>query len=175
MSVKIFLVFISALTLDGLLLPALFDFKKSILSLLVPIVLILYMGCEKRYVVYGLFFSIISELFRGLDFGALALPFLLAVSLIYLVQTFLDIKHVSNVEIGMGRLILFVLASILFIFLFSTVYELNEMIVSGKEPPSFLNGYPLNLAVNLETVLEILLVIFVFDRIFSNKTHVHTK
>lgn len=175
MSVRLLMVFVSALIFDGLLLPAFFGFRESVLSLLVPIMLVLYMGCAKRHVIYGLSFFIVSELSRGLDFGTLAIPFLLVVFLVYFVQKFLDLKYMPGTDPSVNKSILFASASILFIFLFSTIYGLSEMVLSENEPSSFLNRYSVDLAVNLTTISEALLVIFVFDRIFSNKTHIYAK
>lgn len=122
---KLIVIFTVAVVLDGLILPAFFGLQESLLSLLVLIVPFLYFGFYRQYVVYGLFFSIVLEISRGLDFGKLAIPFLLTLVLIYLTQKFFDIKYTHFLELSVGRSIGFSSLSVFFVYIFSGFYKWN--------------------------------------------------
>ena len=68
MLIKASLVFVTALFLDGFMLPALFGFRESLLSFVTLIVFMLYTSPLKLNIAYGLFFSIISEVLKGISF-----------------------------------------------------------------------------------------------------------
>lgn len=156
---KLFLIFLAVLIIDGLLLPAFFDFKNSLLSLLVLIVAILYLGPKARYIIYGVFFSAISEIFRGFNFGALSLPFLLTVVVIYLAQMFLDIKYTYDTRFNLGKLVLLASVSTAFSYLFLTFYKWGGV-----------NEYYFNSIIGLTIILESLILVFVCKIVFNNKS-----
>lgn len=160
MTLKIFIIFIIALVLDGLILPALFGFRNSFLSMLVLITPILYMGPTKQCLVCGLFFSATLELFRGLDLGTLAVPFLSAAAVLYVAQKFLDIKYTYDTRFGFSKLVLLALTSTVSIYLISLFYNRGHIIAEIFHP-----GMALNI------LSEALILVFVFNIIFNKKSY----
>ena len=156
--IKLFIIFILALMTDGLILPALFNFKNSSLALLAILLPILYMGPEKRTILWGLFFSITSESFRGLNLGTLAIPFLFTVVVICLAQRSLDIKYTYNDRFSLGRSVIVAFVSVAFVYIFSFFYGW------GKVGTGFLSP-----VISLTIMLESLVLIFVFNIVFNNK------
>src|SRR3990167_3374548 len=120
--VKLFIIFLVVLVLDGLVLPAFFGLRNSFLSLLFLIVPILYMGPKRQYVACGLFFSVILEMSKGISLGGLALPFLFTSVVIYLTQRFLDIQYTYDARFGLSKSVLIALMSVVFIYVFSFFY-----------------------------------------------------
>lgn len=156
---KLFIVFIAALILDGLMFPAFLGWRDSLLSLLVPILAIIYIGPAKRYVFYGLFFYVVSEVLRGLNFGELMLPFLIAIIVTFLIQWFLDIKHTYDTRFIFGKLVLSASMLIALVYLVLFFYGYGR-IDSGYFNPIII----------LTIVLEALALVFVFSFMFNKKS-----
>lgn len=160
MGIKLFIIFLAALIIDGLILPALLGFRESFLSLLVLIVLVLYLGPGKRSVVYGLFFAVILESFRGFGFGTLAAPFLLTVIVIYSAQKFLDIKYTYDTRFSPGKSVFIAVMSLVFVHIFSFFYKFGEI------------SFDLfNLVISLTVLSEALVLVLVFNIIFNKKSY----
>ena len=157
--IKLFIIFIVVLVLDGLILPAFFGFRGSFLFLLIMVVPILYMGSTGRSVVCGLIFAFVYESLRGLELGALALPFLTTAVVIYSAQRFLDIKYTYDTRFGLEKSVFIALASVVFIHIFSFFYKHGSVNL----------GY-FDSALNLTIVLEALILVFVFNIVFNKKT-----
>lgn len=121
---KLTAIFFFTLLLDGLILPALFGFEESLFSFLVIIMPLICLGLTSRSVVFGMVFSIIYELAKGLDFGVLAVPFLFIAITVFLVQRFLDIK----------RAYFFALASAVFVYLLFFFYNRGELAAGYFSP-----------------------------------------
>lgn len=147
------------LILDELILPALFGFRESLLSLIVLILPVLYIGPTGRLVSFGVLFSFLLESLRGLEIGALALPFLVTVVIVYLVQRFLDIKYTHNTRFGLGKSVFLALTSIMLIFIFSIFYKHGSINISYLDP-----------ILGLIAAVETLLLIFVFNIVFNKKS-----
>ncbi|OGN00642.1 MAG: hypothetical protein A3A98_02355 [Candidatus Staskawiczbacteria bacterium RIFCSPLOWO2_01_FULL_40_39] len=159
---KLLLIFVTALLFDGLLLPAFFNFRDSMLSLLVIIIAILYMGVQRQTIILGLSLSVLSELFRGLSLGTMAIPFLFTATLVYLTQRVLDIKYTHRARFSVGRSFILAVVSTIFVCIFSVfLFSLagqNIEILSG------------GLFVGLTIILEALILIFVFNVAFNKNT-----
>lgn len=159
--IKLFIVFLAALIVDGLIFPALFNFKNSLLSLLILIVTILYLGPRARYVVYGALFSVISEIFKGLNFGTLSAPFLLTVVVIYLAQMFLDIKYTYDTRFNWGKSVFLASVSAALIYLFLVFYQWGGISVHYFNP-----------VIGLTVMLEAFALIFIFNVILNKKDYI---
>ena len=157
--VKLFIIFLVVLVLDGLVLPAFFGLRNSFLSLLLLIVPILYMGPKRQYVACGLFFSVILEMSKGISLGGLALPFLFTSVAIYLTQRFLDIQYTYDARFGLGKSVLIALMSAVFIYVFSFFYKQGGVNMEYFDP-----------VIGLTTVLEALVLVFVFNIVFNKKS-----
>ena len=159
---KLLLIFVTALLFDGLLLPAFFNFRDSMLSLLVIIIAILYMGVQRQTIILGLSLSVLSELFRGLSLGTMAIPCLFTATLVYLTQRVLDIKYTHRARFSVGRSFILAVVSTIFVCIFSVfLFSLagqNIEILSG------------GLFVGLTIILEALILIFVFNVAFNKNT-----
>ena len=152
-------IFIVAILLDGLILPAFFGLRESILSVLLLVVFILYIGFTQRDIILGLFFSIFLESFRGLNFGDLAIPFLFTVAIMFLVQRFLDIKYTYDARFNLGKSIMLALISAVFFYIFLFFYWQGDINITY-----FVR------AVGLTVVLEALVLVFVFNVVFNKRS-----
>lgn len=155
---KFFTVFIVALILDGLIFPAFLGWRDSLLSLLIPILAILYIGPTKRYVFSSLFFCAISEALRGLKFGELILPFLITIIVMFLIQLFLDIKHTYDTRFVFRKLILSASTSVALIYWVLFFYGYGHISIEYVNP-----------IIVFTIILEALISIFVFSLIFNKK------
>ncbi|MEK7138729.1 MAG: hypothetical protein AAB799_00940, partial [Patescibacteria group bacterium] len=144
---KLIIIFVSAIIADGLILPGLFGFNNSLLSLLVIVTPVVHTGLTNRYIFYSLVFSILYEWSGGLDFGALAIPFLITAVVIFFIQKFFDIKN--------KHLIFSALISVVFFYLLLFFYN------RGLDA-----GY-LSLTVILTVLSEALILVFVLNAIFK--------
>lgn len=167
---KLSLIFIAALMLDGLILPAFFGLRESFLSLLVLIVPILYMGLTKHFIVYGLFFAFISESLRGLELGNLAIPFLFTAIVIYLAQRFLDIKYTYETRFGLEKSALVTLMSVAFMYVFSFFYRQGDVFdILTRLPDGQVFRY-FDISSSLTIALEALMLVFVLNIVFNKKS-----
>lgn len=157
--IKLIGIFAVVLVLDGLILPALFGLRESFLSLLVLLVPILYIGPTGRLVFLGLFFSFLLESLRGLALGALALPFLFTVVIIYLTQRFLDIRYTHNTRFGLGKSALIALISVVLMLVLSVFYNQGGVNI----------GY-FDSVIGLTIAIETLILVFVFNVVFNKKS-----
>lgn len=147
---KLLLIFIAALTLDGLIFPALFGFKESLLSVLVIVMSLVFFGVTSRSVVYGLIFSIIYELAHGLNFGILVVPFLFTAVTAFFIQKFLDTKSKYFLA----------LAPMVFAYLLLVFYNRGG-ISAGYFSPTVI----------LIVVIESLTLAVIFSNIFGRNNH----
>ena len=157
--IKLFIIFLVVLVLDGLILPAFFGFRNSFLSLLILTVPILYMGLTKRFIACGLVFAFISESLRGLELGVLALSFLFTVVIMYLIQRFLDIQYTYDTRLGFSRSVLIVLMSVAFIYVLSFFFKHGSVNMDYFNP-----------IIILTIILETLTLVFVFNIVFNKKS-----
>lgn len=159
MAIKFFIIFFAALAIDGLVLPALFNFRNSSLALLAVLLGVLYLGPQRQTIILGLSFSIVSEAFRGLNLGTLAIPFLFTAVIMYSVQKFLDIKYTHKTRFSLSRSFILASFSTVFVYVFLTFYKLG-----GANP-----GYfdPL---IGLTIISEALFLIFIFSAVFNKKS-----
>lgn len=156
MTLRIFLIFLAVLVLDGLILPALFGFRDSFLSLIILILPMLYFGTEKRYIFFGMFSAVILETFRGLNFGSLALPFLFTALLICLAQLFFDTRHTYITRFNVGKLVTTSLLTVIFFHIFSMFYGRQVDLVYFRLVP--------NLVMLIETTILVMFFGLVFDK-----------
>ena len=147
--IKLFIIFIAALVLDGSILPAFFGLRESFLSLLILVIPVLYMGSSGRLIAYGIIFAFISESWRGLNFGDMAIPFLFTTAVINLTQRFLDIKYTY----------LIALISVVSVYIFLFFYARGPINIEYFDP-----------VIGLTIASEALILVFVFNIIFSKKT-----
>jgi len=158
MGIRLFAIFLGALIMDGIIFPTFFGFKESFLSLLILIMPILYLGPAKQYLVSGTLFSFILELLKGLNFGALIIPFLFTVFLIFVVQKFLDIKHTHNTRFNIISAVMLAAISTIFVYTFFIFYNYGSI-----------NKEYIDLKISLTIFIETLALIAVFNFIFNKK------
>lgn len=156
---KLSLFFLVVLLFDGLILPAFFGFRESFLSMLVLIAFILYLGPTQQSIVYGFVFALISESLRGLSVGDLTIPFLFTAAAVYLTQRFLDIKYTFDVRFGLDKLALIALMSVVFIYVLLFLYRYGSVNIEYFSP-----------VIGLTIVAETLILVFVFNVVFNNKS-----
>jgi len=156
---KILSIFIIVLMLDGLILPAFLGWRESFLSPLVLIVSIFYMDSIIQFVAYGLIFTFVSELLRGLNFGDLVLPFLLMTVIVFVTQRFLDIKYTYDAKFSLSRLFFMVLMLVMFIYIFSFFFKRGGININYFSP-----------VIGLTIISEALMLIFVFNSVFNKKS-----
>ncbi|OGN08907.1 MAG: hypothetical protein A3J46_02505 [Candidatus Yanofskybacteria bacterium RIFCSPHIGHO2_02_FULL_41_11] len=169
MLIKASLVFVTALFLDGFMLPALFGFRESLLSFVTLIVFMLYTSPLKLNIAYGLFFSIISEVLKGISFGEITIPLLLTTCVIYLTHGFLDIKYIYSARFNLSKLFTFSFIATVFIYLFLFFYKLSGIIIFGDNIRLILDGHLLNTAIILAIAGESLLLAFLFNILFNKE------
>ncbi|MBI3274273.1 MAG: hypothetical protein HYZ69_03960 [Candidatus Colwellbacteria bacterium] len=154
--IKLALIFLGVIVADWFILPALFGFRDSFLSLIILILPVLYFGAEKRYILCGLFFSLVLEMFRGLNLGSLTLAFLFTAVLIYLFQTFLDVRHTYITRFNTGKLIVTSLLSVVFTNVFPVFYNWKVDLLYFRIIPSA--------TIFVETVGLVILFNLLFDK-----------
>lgn len=153
---KFLLIFISVLFLDGLILPALFGFRSSLLSLMFLFVTILFFGSKKRYIFYVLFFSIVTESFQGLNFGDLTLPLFVVMVLIILIQRFFDIKYTYDTRFNLVKSCSVVILSLI-------IFHIFTALCGGKLQDIFLHSFFINFTVLVEAIILVLIFSLVFN------------
>ena len=146
--IKLFIIFIAALVLDGSILPAFFGLRESFLSLLILVIPVLYMGSSGRLIAYGIIFAFISESWRGLNFGDMAIPFLFTAAVINLTQRFLDIKYTY----------LIALMSVISVYIFLFFYARGLINIEYFDP-----------VIGLTIASEALILVFMFNFVFNKK------
>ena len=146
--IKLFIIFIAALVLDGSILPAFFGLRESFLSLLILVIPVLYMGSSGRLIAYGIIFAFISESWRGLNFGDMAIPFLFTTAVINLTQRFLDIKYTY----------LIALMSVISVYIFLFFYARGLINIEYFDP-----------VIGLTIASEALILVFMFNFVFNKK------
>jgi len=156
---KLTVIFIFVLLVDGLILPSFFGFRDGFLSMLVLIMPTLYLGLKKNYIFLGLFLSFILESFRGLNFGVLAIPFLFTVLIVFLVRRFLNIQYEHSDRFSLIKSVSFALMSVVFVYVFLFFYSQG-----GVNMEYF---YPI---IGLISALEALALVFVFNVVFNKKS-----
>ena len=156
---KLTAIFISVLLLDGLVLPAFFGFRENFLSVIALIMTTVYLGLTKNYIFFGLFFSLILESSRGLNFGVLAIPFLFTVLVIFLICRFLNIQYTYSDRFSLSKSALLVLMSVIFVYVFLFFYGRGSV-----------NSEYFNLVIGLTMVLEATALILVFNVVFNKKS-----
>lgn len=159
MKTKLFLIFIAVLLFDGLVLPALFGIRESFLSLLLLVAPVVYIGSSKQCIICGLFFAFMLESVRGFELGSLAMPFLFTTSVIYLVQKVLDIRNTYNTRFSSGKFFFLALAATVFTYVFLFIYGRGRINADYLDP-----------AAGFVMALEALVLIFIFNIIFSRKS-----
>jgi len=166
--IKLFIIFLVVLVLDGLVLPAFFDLRESFLSLLILIVPVLYMGSTRRTVVYCLAFAFVSESLRGLHLGDLAIPFLFTALVIYLTQRFLDIKYTYDTRFVLGRSTFLAAMSVMFVYVFSFFFKQGDIIEISTYRNFGISS--ISPVVSATMVLEALILVFAFNVVFNKKS-----
>lgn len=116
----------------------------------------LYFGTERRYIFLGIFSAVALEIFRGLNFGSLALPFLLTVSVVCLAQFFLDTRHTYVTRFSAGKLVTTSLLAVVFIHIFSMFYGRQVELVYFRFIP--------NLVMLVEATILVMLFGLIFDK-----------
>ncbi|OGN02353.1 MAG: hypothetical protein A2655_01305 [Candidatus Yanofskybacteria bacterium RIFCSPHIGHO2_01_FULL_43_42] len=157
--IKLFIIFLIVLVLDGFVLSAFFGLRNSSLSLLLLVVPLLYMGPKIQFVACGLFFSVILEMSKGIGLGGLVLPFLFTSVAIYLTQRFLDIQYTYDARFGLGKSVLIALMSAVFIYVFSFFYKQGGLNIEYFNP-----------VIGLTMVLEALALVLLFNIVFDKKS-----
>lgn len=138
------------------------------LALLVMFLPVLYLGFSKRLIIYGLFFSVISESFGGLDLGTLAVPFLFTAAVICLAQKFFDMKYAHDAGFNLSRSVFLALIMVPFIYTFSFFYKWGGII--GISIYRNINISSVSSVVGLTIILEALALVFVFNVVFNKKS-----
>src|SRR3989344_545523 len=158
MGIKLFIIFISILLMDGVILPAFFGFEESFLSFLFLIMPLLYLGATKQNIVFGFIFAVILEAFRGVDFGVLAIPFLITAALICVAQIFLETKLAYDARFNLGKSVFLTVALVAFVYVFIILCNYNRFNVDYF---SFIFG--------LISVLESFILILIFNAMFNKR------
>ncbi len=95
--IKISILFLTTVAISSLFLPALFNYWDSYLVVIFMAFVIICGSLDKSLIFLGVIFCLLAELYWGLSFGALALPFLTTLAL------FLWIGHFLNIKINLRR------------------------------------------------------------------------
>lgn len=88
----IVVLFLAGMFFDGIIFPALFGFRESFLTIVLITATFLYYGVNFRGVVIGVIFSAIAEFYWGLRLGELVLGFLASAGVLFLLNSFLNIR-----------------------------------------------------------------------------------
>lgn len=158
--IKLFVIFILTLVLDGLILPALFGFKNSLFSIIFLFVTILFFGTEKQHIIYVLVFSIILELLKGLSLGNLASPLLIVIVLTAFAQRFFDIKYTYDTRFNFMKSAFISILSVVIFHAFAFLYK-------WKMVDIFFNS----LSINLIILVEAMVLVLVFSLTFNDKKY----
>jgi len=106
------------------------------------------MGSSGRLIAYGIIFAFISESWRGLNFGDMAIPFLFTAAVINLTQRFLDIKYTY----------LIALMSVISVYIFLFFYARGLINIEYFDP-----------VIGLTIASEALILVFMFNFVFNKK------
>jgi len=86
------LLFLAALFFDGIISPALFGFRESFLTIIFLIVMLLSFEVNPRSLVTGVILSGVAAFYWGLKPGVLIFPLLASAGVLFLLNSFLNIK-----------------------------------------------------------------------------------
>jgi hypothetical protein len=110
----IIVLFLATMFLDGIILPGIFGFRESFLTVIFLVAMLLYYEINLQSLIIGVVLSGLTEFYWGLKLGTLILPLLASVGVFFLLNTFFNIKNrVLIVLSGVILLIVFWETSVL--------------------------------------------------------------
>src|SRR3989344_8184073 len=108
------ILFLVAMFLDAIILPAFFGFKENFLSVIFIVVVILYHKLSFRTLFLGVALSGWAEFYWRLKFGTMILPFLASMAVLFFLNRFFNIKNgITLIICGVIMFIVFWEVSIL--------------------------------------------------------------
>ncbi len=102
----IVVLFLAAMFLDGIILPGLFGFKESFLTVIFLVVMLLCHKANLQGLVLGAALSGLAEFYWGLELGTLILPLLASAGAFFLLNRFFNIR--SGILLILSGLIMFI-------------------------------------------------------------------
>ncbi len=106
--------FLTVMFFDGIILPALFGFKESFLTIIFLVVMLLYYEANLQGLVLGVALSGLAEFYWGLELGTLMLPLLASAGVFFLLNQFFSIRNrILIIFSGVIMFIVFWVTSIL--------------------------------------------------------------
>lgn len=110
----IVVLFLGALLLDGMILPGLFGFKESFLTIFFIIFILLYHELSLRSLIIGTLLSAAAEFYWGLKTSILILPLFASAGVYFLLNSFFNTRNkVFLVVLGAVMFVVFWEASVL--------------------------------------------------------------
>ena len=107
----IVVLFLAAMFLDGIILPTLFGFRESFLTIIFLVIMLLYYEVSLQGLIFGVVLSGLAEFYWGLKLGALILPLLASAGTLFLLNRFLNIQ---------SRFLMIISGGIMFIVFWET-------------------------------------------------------
>ena len=158
MDIKLVIVFIATLIIDSFLFPTFFGFQNSLLSILILLAPILYMGFYRRYVIWSFVFAAILELVRGFEFGAILIPFAFVLVIMYVMQQLLDIRYTYESRFNISKAILASFSTMVIVYLFIFIQNW------GHFDLNYISPYLVTL-----TAIEAIVLTVIFNLIFNKR------
>lgn len=118
---KIFLIFIGALFLDGLVLPALFGLQESFLVFITIILPLLYFSAAWRLMILGFALILGIEIYGGFPYGHVSIPYLATALLVSIAQNFFEVKYDYYSRFSPFRMIATSVLTVGAIYVFSAI------------------------------------------------------
>ena len=84
--------FLAVMFLDGIILPGLFGFRESFLTVIFLVAILLYYEVNLQGLVFGVALSGLAEFYWGLKLGTLILPLLASAGAFFLLNRFFSIR-----------------------------------------------------------------------------------
>ncbi len=87
--------FFAVMFFDGIIFPAFFGFREGILTVIFLVAVFLYYKVSLTGLVLGVVFSGSAEFYWGLKMGTLILPLLASAAVLFLLNTFFNIRSIA--------------------------------------------------------------------------------
>ncbi len=92
----IVVLFLASMFLDGIILPAFFNFREGFLTIIFLMIMLLYYRADIKGLILGTALSWLAEFYWGLKMGTLMLPLLVSAGALLLLNKFFNIRSVTS-------------------------------------------------------------------------------
>ncbi len=167
--ILIFLIWLGLLVIDGLFLPAFFNFPFGFGMMIFLSALIVAFGSHRWVILLGLFLSVMAELILGAHFGTIMGSWLIMALGWYFLNQFLNIKPLKKEDSIIAVIPFIFFGLILFVIGEGALWLLNHFLYIRDLDVSVLVGIISAPALLISAIIELFGVLMIFKLISSDQ------